>query len=597
MQMLAAALALASSHAFAPRSSTVRAPSTRLSSSVWYDAQPQRRALIAGNWKLNPSTAQDADALLALLASNVRTMATPPEIVIFPPTPFLQKALEAVDGTGIAVGAQDISLEESGAFTGEVAASMVRSLGCDWALVGHSERRTLYDEGDDVCNQKVLRCLAQDGLKVILCVGETLEEYESDLLETIVSLQVRKGLAGVDVADADRIAIAYEPVWAIGTGKVATPEQAQAAHVAVRRALSEVLGAEAARRVRVQYGGSVTPESIDRLMAQPDVDGALVGGASLVAEKFSRICEFSAPTTPETTPPREITARVAVACANALGESPIWSQRDNTLYWVSAVEGELWRWNCEDAPYKIIPRFGTTLGFVAARAGGGLLLGGEDAILSLDETAREAVVLAAPPAEGNTRPNDGRVDRDGRMVMGMYNNYHRAGASQGEDNSGLYRFGADFDYEELLDYKFRVSNCCCFPADGRTVYFADTPTRKIYAFDYPKSGKPENRRLIWTQPPHWPGGPDGAQCDADGMIWVALNGAGRVVRIDPATGAIDLVVHTPGCPTPTSCTFGGPDLDELFITTAARPAGGQLFRAKMPFGIKGLPEPEWQGGD
>ena len=171
------------------------------------------------------------------------------------------------------------------------------------------------------------------------------------------------------------------------------------------------------------------------------------------------------------------------------------------------------------------------------------------------------------------------------MVMGMYNNYHRAGASQGEDNSGLYRFGADFDYEELLDYKFRVSNCCCFPADGRTVYFADTPTRKIYAFDYPKSGKPENRRLIWTQPPHWPGGPDGAQCDADGMIWVALNGAGRVVRIDPATGAIDLVVHTPGCPTPTSCTFGGPDLDELFITTAARPAGGQLFRAKMPFGI------------
>jgi sugar lactone lactonase YvrE len=103
--------------------------------------------------------------------------------------------------------------------------------------------------------------------------------------------------------------------------------------------------------------------------------------------------------------------------------------------------------------------------------------------------------------------------------------------------------------------------------------------------------------LIWTQPPHWPGGPDGAQCDAEGMIWVALNGAGRVVRIDPATGAIDLVVHTPGCPTPTSCTFGGPDLDELFITTAARPAGGKLFRAKMPFGIKGLPEPEWQGAN
>ena len=137
MQMLAAALALASSHAFVAPRSTVRAPSSRLRSSVWYDAQPQRRALIAGNWKLNPSTAQDADALLALLASNVRTMATPPELVIFPPMPYLQKALDAVDGTGIAVGAQDVSLEESGAFTGEVAASMVRSLGCDWALVGH----------------------------------------------------------------------------------------------------------------------------------------------------------------------------------------------------------------------------------------------------------------------------------------------------------------------------------------------------------------------------------------------------------------------------------------------------------------------------
>ena len=106
------------------------------------------------------------------------------------------------------------------------------------------------------------------------------------------------------------------------------------------------------------------------------------------------------------------------------------------------------------------------------------------------------------------------------------------------------------------------------------------PTRRRARsrFDYPKSGKPENRRLIWTQPPHWPGGPDGAQCDAEGMIWVALNGAGRVVRIDPATGAIDLVVHTPGCPTPTSCTFGGPDLDELFITTAARPADGAFAR-------------------
>ena len=176
-----------------------------------------------------------------------------------------------------------------------------------------------------------------------------------------------------------------------------------------------------------------------------------------------------------------------------------------------------------------------------------------------------------------------------------YNNFHRSGASEGADNAGLYRFDASFEYEELLDYRFRVSNCCCFPADGHTMYFCDTPTRKVYAFDYPETGKPENRRLVWTQPPTWPGGPDGAQCDAEGFIWTALNGAGRVVRINPATGELNLVVHTPGCPTPTSCTFGGPDLDELFITTAARPEGGQLYRLKVPFGIKGLPEPEWNG--
>lgn len=568
---------------------------------VWYESGAERRPIIAGNWKCNPATAPEAEALLKLLAANVRAMGdAAPEIAIFPPAPFLAAALALTEGSGISVGAQDVSLRTGGAFTGEMAASMVRSLGCDYALVGHSERRVLYDETDAEINAKVRTCLEQPGLKVLLCVGETLDEYRGELLENVVSLQIKKALAGVAPADAEkRVVVAYEPVWAIGTGEVATPLQAQEAHVLCRRALGDLFGEDIARRIRIQYGGSVNPDSIDRLMSEPDVDGALVGGASLSAEAFSRVCAFSrggAAAAAAVPPPREFTARPCVGCANALGESPVWSARERTLFWVSATEGELWRWNLSDAPYKIVPRFGTTLGFVALRASGGLLLGGEDAILTIDSDGREATALRPPPAEGDTRPNDGRVDREGRMVMGQYNNYHRSGASEGAENAGLYRFASQDDaFEELLDYRFRVSNCCCFPEDGRTLYFADTPTRTVYAFDYPESGKPTNRREIWRQPPDWPGGPDGAQVDAEGFLWVALNGAGRVIRIDPADGRVDAVVFTPGCPTPTSCTFGGPDLDELFITTAARPAGGALYRLKVPFGIKGLPEPEWAG--
>ena len=202
---------------------------------------------------------------------------------------------------------------------------------------------------------------------------------------------------------------------------------------------------------------------------------------------------------------------------------------------------------------------------------------------------------------------------------GQYNNYHRAGSSVGEDNAGLFRMtlgnrggseapgseerAAGCDYEELLDYRFRVSNCCCFSADGKVMYFADTPTRKVYAFDYDPKGKPANRRLVWSMPPHLPGGPDGAQVDAEGMLWVALNGAGCVVRIDPLAqpaaggggegGRVNTVVNLPvACPT--SVTFGGAELDELFITTRG-PDGGGLLRFKVPFGVKGLPEPEFIG--
>jgi len=602
---------------------------------VWYQGEASRRPVIAGNWKLNPATVKEAESLLKLLATNARAFGSSgkdlPEIVVFPPFPYLATALTLLEGSGIKVGCQNIGLETKGAFTGEVAASMVRSLGCDYALLGHSERRSLYDETDDVVNAKVKLALAEKGLGVILCVGETEAEYDQDLLETVVDLQVRKGLSGVPVEEvASRVVIAYEPVWAIGTGKVATPEQAQAAHLAVRRSLAKTFGAEASRAVRVQYGGSVTPASIDSLMKMPDIDGALVGGASLTAEGFARIFEFTPPPAlgrassggGSGAQPHEFTAQEVVGCANALGESPVWSNRDQALYWVSALDQEVWCWNLQDAPYRRL--LDTVPGCVAVAQGppGTVLVCGESAMLTLDMARPDlqpAFLSRRPEAAGPTRPNDGRVDRSGQLVIGMYNNYHRAGSSVGEDNAGLFRMtlanrggseapgseerAAGCDYEELLDYRFRVSNCCCFSADGKVMYFADTPTRKVYAFDYDPKGKPANRRLVWSMPPHLPGGPDGAQVDAEGMLWVALNGAGCVVRIDPLAqpaaggggegGRVNTVVNLPvACPT--SVTFGGAELDELFITTRG-PDGGGLFRFKVPFGVKGLPEPEFIG--
>jgi len=283
------------------------------------------------------------------------------------------------------------------------------------------------------------------------------------------------------------------------------------------------------------------------------------------------------------------------------GESPVWSVRDQALYWVSATQEEVWKWNLEDAPYRRC--VGTTPGCVAMREGppNSIVIAGEQAMLGLDlspdsvDVSLSTKVLCERPEENEaTRPNDGRVDRQGRLVFGMYNNYHAEGVS--EKNAGLYRLNENLEIESILDYRYRVSNCICFPADGKTMYFCDTPTRKVYAFDYPvePGGKLSNRRLVWTVPPHLNGAPDGAQVDSDGFLWIALSGAGQVVRVNPDTGRVDVVVHLP-VKCPTSCTFGGPDLDQLFITTGGTDGGG-LYRVKMPFGIKGLPEPEFRVG-
>uniref|UniRef100_A0A7S2EGG0 Triosephosphate isomerase n=1 Tax=Trieres chinensis TaxID=1514140 RepID=A0A7S2EGG0_TRICV len=255
-----------------------------------------RRPVVAGNWKLNPATLPEASNLLQLLSANFlnNRADAAAEVVVFPPFPYLSEAVSVLQGTGIKVGAQNVGLQTKGAFTGEVAPSMVRSLGCDYVMLGHSERRTLFGETDAAINSKLKLCLDEPGLGVVLCVGETEEEYEANLLASVVDVQIRKGLSGVGAADLGRIVIAYEPVWAIGTGKVATPDQAQVAHVAVRDTLEDVYGSDAAQSVRVQYGGSVTPESIEGLMAKPDVDGALVGGASLTADSFTRIVDGAA---------------------------------------------------------------------------------------------------------------------------------------------------------------------------------------------------------------------------------------------------------------------------------------------------------------
>lgn len=270
-------------------------------------ADNDRVPVIAGNWKLNPSTVQEASTLLKLLSSNFLhhrdSGEAAPEVIVFPPFPYLERAISLLEGTGIKVGAQNVGVETKGAFTGEVSPSMVSSLGCEYVMVGHSERRTLFGESDDTINAKIKLSLQEQGLKIILCVGETLDEYENELLTSVVNLQLKKALKGIardDIVDAvsmvasTRLVIAYEPVWAIGTGKVATPEQAQVAHAVVRVTLQELYGSDVANSIQIQYGGSVTPDSISDLIAMPDVDGALVGGASLTADGFTRIVDGAA---------------------------------------------------------------------------------------------------------------------------------------------------------------------------------------------------------------------------------------------------------------------------------------------------------------
>jgi triosephosphate isomerase len=249
-----------------------------------------RKPVIAGNWKMYKLLSEAVDTALALkpLVANANHC----EVVIAPVFTALKAVADRLEGSNVRVAAQDCAAESKhGAHTGEVAADMIKDAGCSHVIVGHSERRQLYGETDASVNQKTKSAI-QAGLIAIVCVGETLSERESGQAATIVQSQLIKGLDGLTVADTERIIIAYEPVWAIGTGKTATPEQAQEMHAVIRRTIAGTHGKPVADGMRILYGGSVKPENIGELMSQEDVDGALVGGASLEATSFEKIVNY-----------------------------------------------------------------------------------------------------------------------------------------------------------------------------------------------------------------------------------------------------------------------------------------------------------------
>lgn len=269
------------SAAFAPSSSRARSI-TQLEA---------RKPFISGNWKLNPQTKEEALTLASDIAAQV-TDESPAEVALFVPYVFIEASMGVV-GDKLQIGAEGVCPEINGAFTGAVSTSMLDSVGVKWALAGHSERRVIFGETDEYINGQCLKLIEQ-GMSVMLCIGESESEYDANLAGAVCAVQLKKGLAGISKEDMSRVVIAYEPVWAIGTGKVATPEVAQSVHAACRVIIAEMYDQETADETRILYGGSVSPESVDSLMSQPDIDGALVGGASLDSEKFGRIINFQA---------------------------------------------------------------------------------------------------------------------------------------------------------------------------------------------------------------------------------------------------------------------------------------------------------------
>ncbi len=249
-----------------------------------------RRPMVAGNWKMNGSRAS-SQALLTELERRLKPE-WPVDIVVFPPYVYLEDAARLLEGGAIAFGAQDVCADASGAFTGEVSTAMLKDVGCRYVIVGHSERRRLYHEDDALVARK-FAAVVQAGLTPVLCVGETLEEHESHQAEAVVARQLDAVIAMNGIASLGKGLLAYEPVWAIGTGRTATPQQAQAVHSYLRGRIA-AQDAKIAGQLRVLYGGSVKGGNAAELFAMSDVDGGLVGGASLSADEFVEICAAAA---------------------------------------------------------------------------------------------------------------------------------------------------------------------------------------------------------------------------------------------------------------------------------------------------------------
>ena len=247
-----------------------------------------RKPFIAGNWKMNTNSAS-AVALAAGLAKELQAVQTV-DVAVCPPFVYLQSVAAALSASNIALGAQDIYFEGDGAFTGEISCAMLKDCSCSYVIIGHSERRHVLGETDALINKKI-KAAIDGGLLPIFCVGELLEERDAGKTMQVVETQIRKGLEGICKERIQAVTIAYEPVWAIGTGRTATPEQAQEVHAAIRALIEKLYDKSIAQALRIQYGGSAKPSNTAELMAKPDVDGLLVGGASLKVEDFAKMVQ------------------------------------------------------------------------------------------------------------------------------------------------------------------------------------------------------------------------------------------------------------------------------------------------------------------
>ncbi len=248
-----------------------------------------RKSILAGNWKMYKNT-QEAKALVEELKTRLGKAADR-EVVVCPPYTSLPIVAETIHGSAIRLGAQNMYWEDKGAFTGEISPAMLKEIGCSYVIIGHSERRQYFGETDASVNKKMKKAFAS-GLIPIVCVGETLAEREGNTTLAVLEKQLKEGIKDLTADTAFELVIAYEPVWAIGTGKTATPQQAEEAHAFIRKTIAGIYSGPVAESIRILYGGSVKPENIKELMGQPNIDGALVGGASLEADSFAKIVNY-----------------------------------------------------------------------------------------------------------------------------------------------------------------------------------------------------------------------------------------------------------------------------------------------------------------